>query len=96
MMNILDNKRNDLMKRNEISAVKEESKTPTMEEVQSEISALLKKDASLVAVKDIKGGFGVRKFTVKVNVYDSEEMKNRIEPKPKKKGENKEAAEGAK
>lgn len=93
MIKIIQQKRNELLHRDEISALKEDVKTPQINEIKTEIAAVLKKDAGLVAIKRIKGRFGQKKFLVEAYAYDNQDIINKIEPKAKgKKEEKKEEA----
>jgi ribosomal protein S24E len=85
MLKITQQKRNELLKRDEIYALKEDLKTPKIEETKAEIAGILKKDSGAIAVKRIKGRFGSRQFVVEAYAYDNQDIMNRTEPKAKAK-----------
>jgi ribosomal protein S24E len=85
MIEITSQKRNELLQRVEVIALKDSEKAPSTEEIKNEIAQELKKEAPLVVVKKIKRRFGSKQFSVEVNVYDTEEAKNKVEPKKKEK-----------
>ena len=93
MLKITHQKRNDLLQREEIYALKDDVKTPGMEDIRKEIASLLKKDSTSVAVKRIKGRFGSKQFIVEAYAYDNEEVMKKTEPKVKEKKGAAKAAE---
>lgn len=90
-MKITEQKRNELLQREEISALKEDFKTPSMVETKTELANLLKRDAEVIVVKKIKGRFGNKRFIIEAYAYDNKEVMKKIEPKIKEK--KKEAAD---
>lgn len=101
MLKITQQKRNDLLYREEILALKESNSAPSMSDIKAELSGILKKDPELVAIKKIKGKFGSREFIIEASSYDNAEIMKKIEPKIKAKKtdgtpENKDAKTGEK
>ncbi len=79
---IIDNKRNELFKRNEIvfSLSHEGSATPSRIEVRKELARLLKIDVDKVYVRKIKTMTGTMVAKGEAHVYDSVEQARQIEP----------------
>ena len=91
-MNIVTDKKNDLLKRREIIVELSVPKTPSFVEMQQQLSEKLKAASEVIAVKSITGSFGNSSFSIEAFVYASEADKNKFEPKAKVK----KAAGGAK
>ncbi len=85
MLKITQQKRNELFKRDEIYAIKEDLKTPKIDETKAEIAGILKKDVGAIVVRRIKGRFGSRQFIVEAYAYDNADIMNKTEPKAKSK-----------
>jgi len=77
---ILNQTKNPFLEREEYSLKITNEKTPTFEEVKSEIG----KDADLTIVKKITTNFGRNTFEVEAVVYDNAEAKEKIETVPQK------------
>ncbi len=86
---IIKQEKNPLLEREEILIEIKADSTPSAEEVKK----IVGKDENLVVVKKINSSFGKRVFTAEVFVYDSVEVKNRIEVKKKRKSEEAEKSE---
>ena len=82
-MNIIEKKKNPLFGREEIVFEIEQQKTPSFAESEELLQNELKLDKNAIAIKQIKGLFGYKRFRVKAFLYDSNEEKQRIEPKKK-------------
>lgn len=80
---ILNERKNDLFGRKEFEISLESNTSPSHEEVQKLVSEKVSSPVENLAIKKIGNRFGSNNFLVKVFVYDSEEQKNKIEPKPK-------------
>ncbi len=80
---ILNERKNALFGRNEIEMSLEAETSPSHEEVQKLVSEKISSPIENLAIKKISNRFGSNNFIVKVFVYDSEEQKNKIEPKLK-------------
>ncbi|MCH8945785.1 MAG: hypothetical protein IIA85_02590 [Nanoarchaeota archaeon] len=80
---ILSERKNALFGRNEIEISLESKISPSHEEVQKLVSEKISSPIENFAIKKIANRFGSNTFLVKVFVYDSEEQKNKIEPKLK-------------
>lgn len=92
---IVSNKRNELLKRNEIifSVSHENSPTPSRLEMRQELARILKTDIERVYVRGIKSTTGLLTAIGEAHVYDSPSQANLVEPKyimqrnsPKKEG----------
>lgn len=82
-MNILTDRKNDLLKRREVVVEITVNKTPSFLEMQQQLSEKLKATSEVIAVKSIKGEFGNSGFNVEAFVYNSEADKKKFEPKVK-------------
>ncbi len=80
-MNVIENKRNELMKRNEIKAEVEEKTIPSRQEIRKILTAKVDSKEEKVVVKKIESKFGQQKFVVIANAYDSEEDLKKAESK---------------
>ena len=93
-LKIIDKKDNPLFNRKEIEASISAEVTPDKQAVRKLISEKLSAIPEAIKLKGIHGKFGSKNFTIRANVYDSIEDKEKIEPKSKKeKEEEKKAAE---
>jgi len=100
-MEIKIDTRNDLFKRNEVSAEVESEKNLSFDEARKMIAEQTGKAKEGIDVYNIKGNFGSHKFVISANVYDSKEDKDKAEQKTQKqkkadKEEAKKSAEDAK
>lgn len=77
---IISQKKNPFLKREEIVIQITDKVTPSKEEVVETIG----KGKDVTVVRKIYAGFGKNSFTADVLVYDSKEAKNEIEVIPKK------------
>lgn len=76
-MEIKQNMRNDLFKRQELVFELEANKNPSFEDVRIKISEDLKKPEGNVDVLSVHGKFGKNVFIIKANVYDSQDDKEK-------------------
>lgn len=83
--NILSEKENALFRRKEVLLEVENNSTPNVSDAEKFVSEKFSTTPEKVKVKKIHSKFGSNKFDVLAFVYDSEEDKNRIEPKIKEK-----------
>ena len=86
-LKILHEKENPLFSRKEIRIIVNADKTPSKEESLKLLSSNFSVSPECISIKTIKGKFGRDEFTITANLYKSEDIKNRIEPKLKKKKE---------
>jgi ribosomal protein S24E len=88
-MEIVEQKENQMLSRDELKLDIESEKNPSFEEVAKIIAEKLDKDESAIVVDLIKANFGSNKFRVHAKIYHSKEHKEKFEPKkkPKKKPE---------
>lgn len=77
---IISQKKNPFMNREEIMLEINASSNPSFEQVRE----IIGKDKDLTVVKKVKGNFGSSVFSAEVFVYDSKEVKDRIEKVPRK------------
>ncbi len=91
---ILEEKENPLFNRKEIKIEIESDVTPSYTEVKKLIAEEFKTDADRIKINKIEGRFGIKKFTIFANIYNSKEDKDNFEIKTKKQRETeKKAAE---
>jgi len=90
-MQIIENIRNELLKRNEIIALVESEKNPGFDEMKKQVSEQVGKSGENIEVFNIKGSFGSKEFKINANIYDSKEdlEKNKMKTKKQRKAENK-------
>ena len=91
-MEVKQDTRNELFKRQELVLELESDKNPSFDEVRKKISEDFSKEENLIDVYNIYGGFGKKKFQINANVYDSKEdldnvKKLEITSKRRKEGE---------
>lgn len=83
-MELKSNTRNESFKRDEVSFVIENDKTPSFDEMRERISDEMKKPEETIKVYNVKGNFGLKRFNVYAYVYDSEEDLKKAEQKSQK------------
>jgi ribosomal protein S24E len=86
-MKILEEKENPLFNRKEIKLEIESNVTPSHADVEKLISEKFSTSPENIKINQIKGKFGVQKFLVLVNIYNSKEDKDNFEIKTKKQRE---------
>ncbi|MBS7606807.1 MAG: 30S ribosomal protein S24e [Candidatus Bathyarchaeia archaeon] len=81
-INIISNRRNELLKRNEIifSVIHERAPTPSRIEVRRELARILRVDVERVYVRKVESVTGASMTMGEAHVYDSEEHAKQIEP----------------
>lgn len=82
-MKILNDTKNNLLKRREIIAEVESHGNPGFTNVAKMMAETAKAKEDVIVIKRIGSEFGQSKFTIEALVYDSVEAKTKIEPKPK-------------
>jgi ribosomal protein S24E len=99
-MKIIEIRRNNLLNREEITAVLESQVTPSNQEVIQLISENTKKPADQIVIEKINSNFGTRQVKINVKVYNDLKSKEKFETvtrKAKKKtAEDSKKAEEAK
>lgn len=85
--NVLSQKENKLFNRKEIVATLNSLVTPSRAEVVKALAHKFSASEDAIVIKNILGRFGTKEFTINAKVYSSREDLEKIEPKPKKKGE---------
>ncbi len=98
-MEVKQDTRNELFKRQELVLELESNKNPSFDEIRKKISEDLSKEENLVDVYNIYGGFGKKKFKINANVYDSKEdldnvKKLEVTSKARKEGVKEEEVQG--
>lgn len=94
-MEIIEQKNNQVLHREEINFLIESVSTPSIKEVAKLVSEKFKKPEENIVVTEIIGNFGRKKFSVSARIYDSHESKKKYEviPRKQRKKDAKEAAE---
>ncbi len=84
-MELIEQKKNSLLSRDELKLDIESQKNPSFEEVAKIIAEKMSKDEESIVVDLIKANFGSSTFRVHAKVYHSKEHKAKFEPKKKEK-----------
>jgi len=95
-MKIIDDFKNELLKRQEIKISLEAEKTPSFEEARKIISEHFKKAEEVIEILGIKGSFGSNEFKIEAFIYDSKEdleKAKQLTKKQRKELEKKEESE---
>lgn len=86
-MKILNESKNNLFKRTEVSAEISNKVTPSKDEVQKLLSEKFSVPEDGIKVKTIVGQFGSEVFKIEANIYNSKEDKEKVEHKTKQEKE---------
>ncbi len=80
---ILNREENKLLDREELIILIEHrnSATPNRTELRQKLSAMLGIDEKLIVIRKILSEYGKQRSKAFVNVYKSEEIRNKLEPK---------------
>ncbi len=81
---VLEDKENLLFDRREMKLEISEKVIPSKEAVKEELAKKYSVDKDLINILDISGKFGVRIFTILVQIYKNKEEMNKIVLKSKK------------
>ena len=76
---------NELLKRREVKIIIESESNPGFLKAGQAVADFAKKPEENIAVKEVKSAFGRNTFLIDAFVYDTKEMKDKIEPKKKEK-----------
>ena len=82
---VLSQKKNPLLKREEIEVNAVMNVSPKIKEAEELIGKEFSTNPENVKIKKIKGRFGSRNFIITANLYSSQEEKEKTETKTKKK-----------
>jgi ribosomal protein S24E len=86
---VLSNKKNPLLKREELKLIVFQESNPSFSEAAKIVSEHSKKPEDDTAIKAVKGKFGRKSFLIEAYVYHSKADKEAIEAKKKLKQEEK-------
>ena len=87
---VIDEIRNDLLRRREISIIANTNgKTPSRKELEEELISKLGVDPKQLVIKRTRQSFGRNEILCFIRVYDDEQALQSFEPKPKVKQEAK-------
>ncbi len=84
-MEIMNEIRNELLKRTEVQFVIQSDSNPGFENSKKAVAEKFRVSEDNIAVKFVKSNFGTHDFFVEAFVYDSPKDKERIEQKKKEK-----------
>jgi ribosomal protein S24E len=82
---VIKEKENPLFHRKEIEVIVEADVSPRYSEAEDFLSKQFSAPIENIKIKRIMGKFGSHKFRITANIYTSKEIKDKIEPKEKKK-----------
>ncbi len=80
-LKVIDKKKNEIMKRTEVTAEVEEELIPSRQQVKDKLAAMLSVKADAIAINKIESKFGSSKVIVLANVYETVEELKKKEPK---------------
>ncbi|MFA6065405.1 MAG: 30S ribosomal protein S24e [archaeon] len=80
-LKILDKKKNELLKRTEVTADMHEKTIPSKQLIREKLSALLNTAVETIAITQVKSKFGSAKAKVYARVYSSVADLKKTEPK---------------
>ena len=83
-LKILDEKHNFLFKRKEIKASLNSETTPSRNHVLELLSKKFETPKENIKIREIRGNFGIKNFSIEANIYHSKEEKEIVELKKKK------------
>lgn len=86
-LKITNEQQNPLFNRKEVFATVESTIIPTKQDVANALAEKYKVDSTALRVLDVKGKFGSQEFTIRANVYPSQEERNNTEALTKKEKE---------
>lgn len=86
-MNIVKEFKNNLLKRKEIEIIGSYESNPGFEKTKKDIATHFKISEELIVVKNVKSSFGSNEFLISAFIYNSNNDKEKIEPKKKEKKE---------
>jgi len=89
--NVIQDLRNELLKRREVKLIIRENKNPGFANALKIITEQFNAKEENIVVKEVKSKFGKDTFLIDAFIYDSVADKERIEPKKKTKGKSGEA-----
>ena len=95
-MEVKTEKRNDVLKRQELSLEIESETNPTFSDIKKQLAEQFSKSEENVNVYSIKGSFGKNSFLIKADIYDLKEDLEIIKSLELSKKQRKEADDAAK
>ncbi|MBS3091706.1 hypothetical protein J4217_04660 [Candidatus Pacearchaeota archaeon] len=94
-MKAIKDTQNTLLKRREVKFLIESSGNPGFDKAKELVIKDFKAPEETIVVNNVKGKFGRDTFLVDAFIYESKEQKDKIEPKPKVKKVEGQAAQQA-
>ena len=86
---VIKEKINPLFNRKEVELLFLTESTPKTKDAEELVAKQFSSNTENVKIKKISGNYGVRKFTITANIYDSKESKDKTEIKPSKEKKSK-------
>ncbi len=84
-MKFLTENKNLLLKRNDVTFILEQSSAPSMAEAVQALTDDGKDVAEAIVVRSIRNAYGSHSFTVEASIYESPEMRTKVERKKREK-----------
>jgi len=84
-MNVVKDFQNKLLGRRELVLELESEQNPGTESVNKAVIDQFKSKDDLVVIKRVGSSFGSNKFVIEAFIYDSVEIRDKVEPKKKEK-----------
>ncbi len=81
---IINEKTNPLFNRKEVELLVSADSNPKTKEAEELVAKQFSSNLENVKIKKISGNYGIKKFTITANIYDSKELKDKTEIKPSK------------
>jgi ribosomal protein S24E len=81
---VITEKTNPLFNRKEIKLLVSAEATPNTKEAEELVAKQFSSNSENIKIKKISGNYGIKKFTITANIYDSKELKDKTEIKPSK------------
>lgn len=86
-MNIVKDFRNELLKRRDVVVQKKYSSNPGFVTAKKDVAEHFKASEECVVICNVMGAFGSDIFSIDARIYDSLEILQKVEPKPRIKKE---------
>ena len=90
VLEILEKEKNELLDREEITAIVRSTVTPSKDQVKKLLASELKSDADLIVLRNIYSKFGEQEFKINAYVYTNKETLERLKTERKVKVKPKE------
>lgn len=78
---IVKEKQNPLFQRKEVELLVNSEVTPKITEAEEMVAKKFSSNPENIKIKKVSGMYGVKRFTILANIYDSKELKEKVEIK---------------